>query len=659
MPITSTPSNLSNLAKGSLAAKISAAQTTGITVTADAYTTASGMKYGQFPTGNSILKLTSTTQSNVTKVEFMGVESASQTGAAVTLGTCIRDLDWEDGSDFTSQSDGMAFPAGTTVELVWTVQHAENTPFKNNANTFTGAQTFAGGVTAEGMVTLTGGLRVPVFADTTARDAFYTAPENGDKAYVTGVGDQTYSAGDWVTINATATDLATEAAAGTVEIGTEAQVDTETDTGETGAFLVARPSHIVSQNNLASTEEGKGSALVGHEGGTTVKAKLDGLDADIVSTAGALQMKEAAETIAEGLLPCPIFIKPEDGKIYISDANDAARLVFHGFAITNAYIPVYGNVIAFAGNNSDYENIGANKKIAQGFTPSKDYDAVTKVSFWGSKGSATESGTIRVGICSGTKDAAYLTSVDVAVSTLTAYGSPAWNEITLTTPIALTGSTQYYLRIEVLSGHVSEEIRWSSDTGNAYAGGTEWVFDGSTWTERATRDKSFRIWGTETTTVTEGITIQRDGVVSGFTGLTPNVDYFVQDTIGTIGTGVGTFEVPVGMSISATQILIQKPSSMIYVGTANASGQANGSTITVPANARIAIVTLATPINATSVYGRGDVTLTRKGRTAASIGEGDNGSTKITTATWVDNTITITTTGAADMASTASAHFYR
>jgi transcription elongation GreA/GreB family factor len=334
MPITGTPANLSNLAKGSLATKIFAAQTSGITVTADAYTTASGTKYGQFPTGNSILKLTSTTQSNVTKVEFMGVESATQTGSAVTLGTCIRDLDWEDGSDFTSQSDGLAFPAGTTVELVWTVQHAENTPFKNNANTFTGAQTFSGAVTAEGMVTLTGGLRVPVFADTTARDAFYTAPENGDKAYVTGVGDQTYSAGDWVTINATATDLATEAAAGTVEIGTEAQVDTETDTGETGAFLVARPSHIVSQNNLASTDEGLGSALVGHEGGTTVKAKLDGIDTSLTTISQTTLT--AGETITGATLPVPVVQLAADGELYKCDGNDTAKMAFIGFAVSNS-----------------------------------------------------------------------------------------------------------------------------------------------------------------------------------------------------------------------------------------------------------------------------------------------------------------------------------
>jgi hypothetical protein len=274
MSLNGTPANVSNLAKGSLAAKIFAAQTTGITVTADAYTTASGTKYGQFPTGNSILKLTSTTQSNVTKVEFMGVESASQTDSAVTLGTCIRDLDWEDGTDFTSQSDGLAFPAGTTVELVWTVQHAENTPFKNNANTFTGKQTFSGGVALGGT---TAGLELTPLT-TAEREAL--TPANGTIVYDETLGvNYQYIGGAWAAVEADTTANGSETVAGRYELGTSAQVDAETDTGETGAFLVARPSHIVSQNNLASTATGKGSALVGHEGGTTVKAKLDALDA--------------------------------------------------------------------------------------------------------------------------------------------------------------------------------------------------------------------------------------------------------------------------------------------------------------------------------------------------------------------------------------------
>ena len=48
------------------------------------------------------------------------------------------------------------------------------------------------------------------------------------------------------------------------------------------------------------------------------------------------------------------------------------------------------------------------------------------------------------------------------------------------------------------------------------------------------------------------------GIVSGFTGLTPNSTYYVQDTIGTIGTTPGSTSIPVGVAISTTEILIDR-----------------------------------------------------------------------------------------------------
>lgn len=340
--ITSTPSNLSNLAKGSLAAKITAAQTTGITVTADAYTTASGTKYGQFPTGNSILKLTSTTQSNVTKVEFMGVESATQTGATVTLGTCIRDLDWEDGTDFTSQSNGLAFPAGTTVELVWTVQHAENTPFKNNANTFTGKQTFNAGVALGGT---TAGLELTPLT-TAEREAL--TPENGTIVYDETLGvNYQYVGGAWAAVGDTGTANSSETVSGKVEVGTSAQIDAETDTGETGAFIVARPSHIVSKNNLASTTAGKGSALVGHEGGTTVKAKLD-----VLTSAFGMILGDASDgtpdwSAGASLDPDTVFnyttaTLPVSQTLTVSEVNKVLRIYTQGDVTINGIVNLDG-----------------------------------------------------------------------------------------------------------------------------------------------------------------------------------------------------------------------------------------------------------------------------------------------------------------------------
>lgn len=54
------------------------------------------------------------------------------------------------------------------------------------------------------------------------------------------------------------------------------------------------------------------------------------------------------------------------------------------------------------------------------------------------------------------------------------------------------------------------------------------------------------------------MTVQFSGIVTGFTGLTRGEKYYVQDTTGTIGTSIGTYEVLVGVAISTTELLIQK-----------------------------------------------------------------------------------------------------
>lgn len=54
------------------------------------------------------------------------------------------------------------------------------------------------------------------------------------------------------------------------------------------------------------------------------------------------------------------------------------------------------------------------------------------------------------------------------------------------------------------------------------------------------------------------MTVQFNGVVSGFSGLDEGEKYYVQDTVGTIGTTPGTYEVLVGIAISPTELLIQR-----------------------------------------------------------------------------------------------------
>lgn len=63
---------------------------------------------------------------------------------------------------------------------------------------------------------------------------------------------------------------------------------------------------------------------------------------------------------------------------------------------------------------------------------------------------------------------------------------------------------------------------------------------------------------TTTADADELVTVEVIGVVDGFSGLTVNSTYYVQNTIGTIGTAAGTTSLPVGLAIATDKILIDR-----------------------------------------------------------------------------------------------------
>lgn len=248
MSITETPSNFSNLCTGRLSNKIGTTTATGITVTADTYKTPAGTASVTWNTGPQIWKLTRKTRTN-TEVEFIGVESLTQTGTAITTGAVVRYLSMTDGTDLTSQGNGLTFPAGTIVELVWSVQHAENTPFKNATNIFVALQTFSAGIDVTGKY-----IKSPVFADATARDAAITSPANGMVCYVTVVGLQFYSGGSWNTVGTATVNNASTTVAGIIEISTSSERGAGTAIGGTGAALVVGNDALVKTSSGAGDE---------------------------------------------------------------------------------------------------------------------------------------------------------------------------------------------------------------------------------------------------------------------------------------------------------------------------------------------------------------------------------------------------------------------
>lgn len=156
---------------------------------------------------------------------------------------------------------------------------------------------------------------------------------------------------------------------------------------------------------------------------------------------------------------------------------------------------------SYEGSNNDYENGGTVAGRAQSFKIPSDA-SVTSISIYGSRGNGA-SGTTRFSIWTGVTTSSPGTEVGgktVNSTTLSTYGTPAWNEIVFDTPLNLTAGVQYWLKVISVTGSASDEIRWSTDTTSpTYADGGAWyATSGDTgWVDyTGTRDKNFRVSGT-------------------------------------------------------------------------------------------------------------------------------------------------------------------
>jgi hypothetical protein len=84
--------------------------------------------------------------------------------------------------------------------------------------------------------------------------------------------------------------------------------------------------------------------------------------------------------------------------------------------------------------------------------------------------------------------------------------------------------------------------------------------DGEYYATDANDANRYKFTGFAISNGTDGNTfnLQTQGIVAGFSGLTTGSKYYVQDTVGTIGTSPGTMAILVGIATSPTEILIQK-----------------------------------------------------------------------------------------------------
>lgn len=135
---------------------------------------------------------------------------------------------------YTGESaSGSAHAAGVTVVL------------SNDWNVFQAIQTAVNSKADLDSPSFTTDIQVPVYADDTARDAGIPSPSNGMIIYNTADGVfQAYQTGAWADVGNSATANASETVAGKVELATDAEFAAGTDTGGTGAKVVAIPSQI-------------------------------------------------------------------------------------------------------------------------------------------------------------------------------------------------------------------------------------------------------------------------------------------------------------------------------------------------------------------------------------------------------------------------------
>lgn len=229
----------SDFSAGKLASRLASGTTSGATVTAQSV---NGSPI-TWPTGAHRLKLVRKTRTG-TEVETIGVASASQSGATVTLGTLTRQLSLTDGSTFSSGGSGRTFPANTEVYLTWDVFDAERTMKDDKVNTLTGSGAIRSTSTTVPAIRLNN-------VTSTQRDAMTAS--NGDMIYNTTTGTiQQYIGGAWTDVGNTGTSDASTTVAGKIEIATAAERAAGTATGGTGAVLVP------SNDALVKTSAGAG-----------------------------------------------------------------------------------------------------------------------------------------------------------------------------------------------------------------------------------------------------------------------------------------------------------------------------------------------------------------------------------------------------------------
>lgn len=238
MTLTAPSKNVAAFDKGRLAAGISATATT-ITVSPISKTV-NGVKVKQgfdSTSGECLISHGGFDE----RISFEG-SSVDATTKITTLTTCTRGLPTTNITPNFTGGTGKIWAKGASIIVLDSASYNQSSVFTNTTNTFTAKQSFGAG-----------SRQVP-YANAAARDVVFTAPVEGDEAHVTGVGRTIYTAGAWVTTNATSNTAMTSTAAGTGELAVAADMAASTAEGTSGAPVVVPTSLVVKTSSGAGDE---------------------------------------------------------------------------------------------------------------------------------------------------------------------------------------------------------------------------------------------------------------------------------------------------------------------------------------------------------------------------------------------------------------------
>lgn len=330
--------------------------------------------------------------------------------------------------------------------------------------------------------------------------------------------------------------------------------------------------------------------------GKVVKLESDGkLSLEFISTEiSPFILKNTEESVDASILPIPVMINSSN-RLLISDANDSDSEDFIGFLTkdySNLNKPTFLNVDS--GGNDSSTSITANAgtdRILIVITLEVLADNVTAVSWGGTGMTKIDEGNSPSGGPFYTKIwvLAIGDSVSNETETLSLTGGSARiasicysgvDQTTLTQDSDVTGINSNSITGATLTG--SDDIRYNVGVicSNNFTGDiTNSRFNdrGAGHDDVITELGDLKSYSNIAFTGTQGastsmtlaslilnpaeedtqeVNLQHSGVVQGFTGLTPNAKYYVQNTEGTIGTSAGSTTILVGKAISATELLI-------------------------------------------------------------------------------------------------------